>query len=111
MSNSVQSFAQLNLAQPLLNALETMKFVTPSPVQAQTIPLMLAGKDVIAKAQTGTGKTAAFALPLLEHGPGVVGGNQGLVRGYGAFEELAGAVNAPARVLRLHGGAALGKYR
>ena len=67
MSNSVQSFAQLNLAQPLLNALETMKFVTPSPVQAQTIPLMLAGKDVIAKAQTGTGKTAAFALPALQN--------------------------------------------
>ena len=44
-----------------------MKFVTPSPVQAQTIPLMLAGKDVIAKAQTGTGKTAAFALPALQN--------------------------------------------
>ncbi|MCC5792606.1 MAG: DEAD/DEAH box helicase [Legionellaceae bacterium] len=67
MNEAPVSFADLKLAPALLSALESMQFVTPSPVQAQTIPLMLAGQDVIAKAQTGTGKTAAFALPALQN--------------------------------------------
>jgi len=60
------SFSSLNLSDSLLKALEDMNYETPSPVQAQTIPLLLQGSDVIAQAQTGTGKTAAFALPILE---------------------------------------------
>lgn len=60
------SFAALDLSDDLLKALADLKFETPSPVQAQTIPYLLEGKDVIAQAQTGTGKTAAFALPILK---------------------------------------------
>lgn len=59
------SFASLELSDALMKALTDMKFETPSPVQAQSIPHLLNGRDIIAKAQTGTGKTAAFALPVL----------------------------------------------
>jgi len=59
------TFEQLNLAAPLLKVLQDIGYETPSPIQAQTIPLLLAGKDVLGQAQTGTGKTAAFALPVL----------------------------------------------
>ncbi|MBA2657046.1 MAG: DEAD/DEAH box helicase [Tatlockia sp.] len=63
--NELTTFASLNLSANLLLGLDDMKFVTPSPIQAQTIPLLLEGRDIIAQAQTGTGKTAAFALPIL----------------------------------------------
>ncbi len=59
------SFDQLELAAPLNQALQGIGYETPSPIQARTIPLLLAGKDVLGQAQTGTGKTAAFALPVL----------------------------------------------
>ncbi len=59
------SFADLRLSAPLLKALQDKGFETPSPIQAQTIPHLLAGRDLIGQAQTGTGKTAAFALPAL----------------------------------------------
>jgi ATP-dependent RNA helicase RhlE len=59
------TFAELGLAAPLLQALETLGYKTPTPVQHQAIPPVLAGRDLMAAAQTGTGKTAAFALPLL----------------------------------------------
>ncbi|MFN3714496.1 MAG: DEAD/DEAH box helicase [Alcanivoracaceae bacterium] len=58
-------FVALGLASPVLAALESLNYSQPSPIQAQMIPLMLAGRDVIGQAQTGTGKTAAFALPLI----------------------------------------------
>jgi ATP-dependent RNA helicase DeaD len=59
------SFRDLNLPTPLLKALDQVGYETPSPIQAQTIPPMLAGRDLLGHAPTGTGKTAAFALPLL----------------------------------------------
>ena len=59
------SFSELGLPAPLLQALHDVGYETPSPIQAQTIPPLLQGKDVLGQAQTGTGKTAAFALPLL----------------------------------------------
>ena len=59
------SFADLGLPAPLLKALNDVGYETPSPIQAQTIPPLLQGKDVLGQAQTGTGKTAAFALPIL----------------------------------------------
>ena len=68
MSNDVSplpSFRDLALIEPLLKALEDVGYETPSPIQAQVIPLMLQGRDVLGQAQTGTGKTAAFALPIL----------------------------------------------
>jgi ATP-dependent RNA helicase DeaD len=64
-SPNVPTFSELSLSPAVLQALETTGYERPSPIQAQTIPLLLAGKDVIGQAQTGTGKTAAFALPLL----------------------------------------------
>jgi ATP-dependent RNA helicase DeaD len=60
------SFAALNLSAPLLTALADVGYETPSPIQAACIPHLLAGSDLLGEAQTGTGKTAAFALPLLE---------------------------------------------
>ncbi|MFT3807591.1 DEAD/DEAH box helicase [Arenimonas sp.] len=59
------SFRELGLAEPLLRVLAEVGYESPSPIQAATIPELLAGRDVLGQAQTGTGKTAAFALPLL----------------------------------------------
>jgi ATP-dependent RNA helicase RhlE len=61
------SFNDFGLAEPILRALAEEKYVTPTPIQAQTVPLASQGRDVIGIAQTGTGKTAAFALPILNH--------------------------------------------
>jgi len=58
-------FTDLNLPEPILKALNDLGYETPSPIQAECIPLLQDGKDVLGMAQTGTGKTAAFALPLL----------------------------------------------
>ena len=60
-------FEQLGLTGPVLKAIRDLGYETPSPIQAATIPLLLEGRDVLGTAQTGTGKTAAFALPVLEH--------------------------------------------
>ncbi len=61
------TFADLGLAEPLLRALHAANYAHPTPIQARTIPLLLQGRDVLGIAQTGTGKTAAFALPVLQH--------------------------------------------
>jgi ATP-dependent RNA helicase RhlE len=61
------SFNDFGLAEPILRALREEKYETPTPIQAQTVPLASQGRDVIGIAQTGTGKTAAFALPILNH--------------------------------------------
>ena len=65
-ASSSQTFADLGLATPLLTALSEVGYETPSPIQAACIPPLLAGRDILGEAQTGTGKTAAFALPTLE---------------------------------------------
>lgn len=59
-------FAQLTLSRPLLRGVATMGFVRPTPIQSSVIPVALAGRDVCASAVTGSGKTAAFVLPILE---------------------------------------------
>lgn len=64
-ANGDISFDALNLRPEVLAAVKAVGYETPSPIQAATIPLLLAGRDVLGQAQTGTGKTAAFALPLL----------------------------------------------
>ena len=61
----IPSFSDLNLSAPVVKALKDVGYETPSPIQAATIPLLLEGRDVLGQAQTGTGKTAAFALPIL----------------------------------------------
>jgi len=63
----LNSFLQLGLAEPIARALVEEKYTDPTPIQAQTIPQVLAARDVVGIAQTGTGKTAAFALPILNH--------------------------------------------
>jgi ATP-dependent RNA helicase DeaD len=59
------TFAALGLAEPLISTLSSLGYEEPTPIQAQAIPPLLAGKDLLGRAATGTGKTAAFALPLL----------------------------------------------
>ena len=66
MTQESTTFADLDLSDALQKALIDLKFVTPSPIQLQTIPLLLQDRDVIGLAQTGTGKTAAFGLPILQ---------------------------------------------
>ena len=61
------SFSELGLDAALMRAIEREGYTTPTPIQAKAIPEVLAGRDVLAAAQTGTGKTAAFTLPLLQH--------------------------------------------
>ena len=73
------SFDQFGLSEPLLKAIADVGYETPSPIQQKTIPLLLEGRDVVGQAQTGTGKTAAFALPILERLEPVRAGVQALV--------------------------------
>ena len=72
------TFASFELPKPLTDALETMRYSTPTPIQAKAIPAVMSGKDLIGIAQTGTGKTAAFGIPMVKalfedkHAQGVV---------------------------------------
>ncbi|HEV3128118.1 MAG TPA: DEAD/DEAH box helicase, partial [Solirubrobacteraceae bacterium] len=61
------TFAELGLAPDILQAIQDVGYEMPSPIQEQTIPLLLAGRDVMGQAQTGSGKTAAFGLPMLQY--------------------------------------------
>ncbi|MBI3435190.1 MAG: DEAD/DEAH box helicase, partial [Proteobacteria bacterium] len=63
--HSLSTFNEFGLAEPILRALAQEKYLTPTPIQAKAIPVVLAGRDLTGIAQTGTGKTAAFALPIL----------------------------------------------
>lgn len=65
MSESLNNFSSLQLPEPIIQALDKIGYETPSPIQAEAIPLLMEGHDLIGQAQTGTGKTAAFALPML----------------------------------------------
>jgi ATP-dependent RNA helicase RhlE len=65
--SALTAFLALGLAEPITRALVDEQYATPTPIQAQTIPQVLAARDVVGIAQTGTGKTAAFALPILNH--------------------------------------------
>lgn len=65
MSENIPAFSELDLAAPLVQAVSELGYETPLPIQAACIPPLLAGRDVLGMAQTGTGKTAAFALPLI----------------------------------------------
>ena len=63
---AASSFADLDLSREILQAVTELGYITPTPIQKQAIPLVLSGRDLLAQAQTGTGKTAAFALPMLQ---------------------------------------------
>src|ERR687890_2193043 len=73
------SFADLGLSDPLLRVLSEVGYEAPTPIQAKTIPALLQGRDLIGQAQTGTGKTAAFALPMLQQLDPSIPGVQALV--------------------------------
>jgi ATP-dependent RNA helicase DeaD len=79
MTQELTNFTSFNFSSAINKALEGMKFTKPSPIQAQTIPLLLEGRDAIALAQTGTGKTAAFALPILQNLVPSIQGTQALI--------------------------------
>jgi ATP-dependent RNA helicase RhlE len=64
---TLNSFAELGLAAPIARALAEENYTTPTPIQSQAIPPVISGRDLVGIAQTGTGKTAAFALPILNH--------------------------------------------
>ncbi|MBI5610815.1 MAG: DEAD/DEAH box helicase, partial [Deltaproteobacteria bacterium] len=64
-ASGVTSFADLQFAPEIARALEDLGFAVPTPVQAQSIAPLRSGRDVVVRAQTGTGKTAAFGLPVL----------------------------------------------
>src|SRR6058998_1861222 len=66
VSETTLTFGNLNLSGPVTRALQEMGFEEPTPVQAQAVPLLLDGRDVVAQALTGTGKTAAFGIPIVE---------------------------------------------
>src|SRR5918995_1918033 len=61
-----QEFGSLGLAEPLIATLTALGYEEPTPIQREAIPVMLAGRDLLAQAATGTGKTAAFALPMIQ---------------------------------------------
>ena len=66
MAHFIMTFENLNISAPILKALGQQNYTTPTPIQEQAIPVILSGKDLIGCAQTGTGKTAAFAIPILQ---------------------------------------------
>ena len=66
-NTSQVTFSDLNLPEPILKAVTEIGYEQPSPIQAESIPALLDGRDLLGQAQTGTGKTGAFALPLLSN--------------------------------------------
>ncbi|MBL9154852.1 MAG: DEAD/DEAH box helicase [Verrucomicrobiales bacterium] len=110
----MSTFAELGLARPVLRAVERAGYTAPTPIQAQAIPIALAGKDVVGASQTGTGKTAAFALPIISQ---LVPGTQPQCLVLEPTRELAAQVEEqmkrfsyyrPLNVVLLHGGVGYG---
>ncbi len=97
------SFADLGVTEPLQRALQAENYTSPTPIQAQAIPHLLAGKDLLGVAQTGTGKTAAFTLPILQQ----LAANRGERAGRGAARAL---ILAPTRELAIQIGDAIRTY-
>ncbi|HEY1169587.1 MAG TPA: DEAD/DEAH box helicase [Candidatus Limnocylindrales bacterium] len=91
------SFGQLGLTPELLRAVAAQGYTQPTPVQAQAIPIVLAGRDLLASAQTGTGKTAAFVLPILQ----LLNASRPAVRYLPAGKGRRGATGLPIRCLVL----------
>lgn len=62
----LEKFQNLNISEVIIRALNEMGFEEPTPIQAESIPIAMSGSDMIGQAQTGTGKTAAYGIPVLE---------------------------------------------
>jgi ATP-dependent RNA helicase DeaD len=110
----VNGFRKLSLSEPIMQAIEHAGYTTPTPIQEQTIPLLLEGRDLVGQAQTGSGKTGAFALPLLQRIDLNVNQPQVLVlvptrelaiQVAAAFENYAARMSQ-LRVIAIYGGAA-----
>lgn len=86
----------MNLVAPIMNNVEKSEYVTPTPIQLETIPLVLAGNDILGCAQTGTGKTAAFVLPILQR---LLGENR--AKNSHTFRRIRALVLAPTRELAI----------
>src|ERR1700748_923891 len=93
-------FDSLGLIEPLAKAVSGLGYEEPTPVQRETIPLLLSKRDVLGQAATGTGKTAAFALPMLQH----------LANDDGAKKQTGGLVLVPTRELSMQVAEAIHKY-
>ena len=61
------TFKELNITEPILKAIEEKGYAVPTPIQGEAIPAALAKRDILGCAQTGTGKTASFAIPIIQH--------------------------------------------
>ena len=101
-------FDGLGLADQLLRAVREQRYTQPTPVQSQAIPLVLAGRDLVAAAQTGTGKTAAFALPILQRLAGAPTNGNGKQKG--RRRPILALVVAPTRELALQIAASFSTY-
>jgi ATP-dependent RNA helicase DeaD len=95
-----RGFANLGLAETLVNAVTALGYEEPTPVQIETVPRLLSGQDMLAQAATGTGKTAAFALPMLHR----------LLENAGAGRGTRGLVLVPTRELAMQVAEAIHKY-
>jgi ATP-dependent RNA helicase DeaD len=82
-------FASLGLSAPLVAAVAALGYEEPTPIQREAIPVLLAGRDVLGQAATGTGKTAAFALPAPPADRGRAGGGAARPRSFSSRRELA----------------------
>jgi ATP-dependent RNA helicase RhlE len=117
----LNNFSELGLAAPIARALADEKYVTPTPIQSQAIPPVMQGRDLVGIAQTGTGKTAAFALPILHHlakNPGRLERKSARVLVLSPTRELSGQINDSFRTYGRHlrlsttlaiGGVSIGK--
>src|SRR3954469_23812446 len=97
---TADGFAELGLRPETLTALDELGYEEPTPIQRETIPLLIAGKDLLGQAATGTGKTAAFALPMLQR----------LSRDTDAKAHTGGLVLVPTRELSMQVAEAIHKY-
>ncbi len=91
------AFSKLGLSEKILEGVKAMGYVDPTPIQLRAIPLVLSGRDVIGSAQTGTGKTAAFALPILSKLGGHAAGHSPRVLILEPTRELAAQVETAVR--------------
>ncbi len=105
------TFAEIGLAEPILRAVTAEGYETPTPIQAAAIPAAMAGRDLLGCAQTGTGKTAAFSLPVLhrlvENPPAAPATNK---NGRGAFRRIRCLILSPTRELAIQIGDSLRAY-
>ncbi len=95
-------FQSLNIIEPILRALKEEGYITPTPIQAQSIPIVLRGQDLLGCAQTGTGKTAAFSIPILQ----LLSNN----KSYESRKKIRGLIVTPTRELAIQIGESLNAY-